>query len=155
MGHLHATKDTWLALQRRADKTQSGLPATPELQAILQHLFTEQEAEIAARLPIIPRPLSKIARRFDMRVETLRSRLDHMADKGLVFDFPHPTRGTFYMLAPPIIGFFEFSMMRVRADIDQKKVAGLLSAYLYDRPEFLAEITRSRTPIGRALVQED
>jgi len=155
MGHLHATKDTWLALQRRADKTQSGLPPTPELQAILQHLFTEQEAEIAARLPVVPRPLSKIARRYDMPLETLRAHLDRMADKGLVFDFPHPSRGTFYMLAPPIIGFFEFSMMRVRADIDQKKVAGLLSTYLYERPDFLQEIARARTPIGRTLVHED
>lgn len=155
MGHLHATKDTWLALQRRAHKTQSGLPPAPELKAILQHLFTEQEAQIAARLPVVPRPLSKIARRFDMPIETLRAALDHMADKGLVFDFPHPTRGTFYMLAPPIIGFFEFSMMRVRSDIDQKKVAALLSAYMYDRPEFHTEVARGSTPIGRTLVHED
>lgn len=154
MGHLHASKDRWLALQRRVDKTQTGLPPTPELHDILRHLFTEQEADIAARLPVVPRSLSSLARRFDLPAESLRVILDRMADKGLVFDLPHPTRGTFYMLAPPVIGFFEFSMMRVRSDIDQKAVAGLLSRYLYDRPDFMREVARSDTPVGRALPHE-
>ncbi|HQP37763.1 MAG TPA: 4Fe-4S dicluster domain-containing protein [Polyangiaceae bacterium] len=154
MGHLHASKDRWLALQRRVDKTQTGLPPTPELHDILRHLFTEQEADIAARLPVVPRSLSSLARRFDLPAESLRAILDRMADKGLVFDLPHPTRGTFYMLAPPVIGFFEFSMMRVRSDIDQKAVAGLLSRYLYDRPDFMREVARSDTPVGRALPHE-
>jgi len=112
MGHLHASKDRWLALQRRVDKTQTGLPPTPELHDILRHLFTEQEADIAARLPVVPRSLSSLARRFDLPAESLRAILDRMADKGLVFDLPPPPRGTFYMRAPPVIGFFEFSMMR-------------------------------------------
>jgi NAD-dependent dihydropyrimidine dehydrogenase PreA subunit len=59
------------------------------------------------------------------------------------------------MLAPPVVGFFEMTMMSVRTDIDQKEVARLLSTYMLDRPEFMAEVMSGRTPIGRALVREN
>ena len=156
MGHLlHDTKETYLQLQRRVDNTQAGLPSTEQLHDILQHLFTPEEARIAALMPVVPRSLGTIAQRVRMRPDELRPLLDRMADKGLVFDFHHPSRGAYFMLAPPVIGFFEFSMMRVRSDIDQKQVAHLLSTYLYDRPEFARALAQGGTPIGRTLVRED
>jgi ferredoxin len=155
MGHLlHDTKETYLRLQRRVDKTQVGLPSTPELQEILQHLFSPEEARLAALLPVVPRNIKTIARRARTSADQLRPTLERMADKGLVFDFHHPKRGSYFMLAPPVVGFFEFSMMRVRSDLDQKKLAHLLSSYLYDRPDFMRAVAEGHTPIGRTLVHE-
>ncbi len=155
MGHLHDSKALFSRLQQRIDKTQSGLPSTPEVFDILRELFTLEEAEIASRLPIVPRKLSSISRRLGIPANQLRPKLEHMAEKGLVFDFHHPAKGSYFMLAPPVVGFFEFSMMRVRSDIDQKQVARLLSLYMYERPEFMREISSSMTPVGRAMVRED
>jgi NAD-dependent dihydropyrimidine dehydrogenase PreA subunit len=154
MGHLHDVKGVWTELQGRIDKTQSGMPTTPETYAILSHLFTEEEARIGAKMPLTPRRIGTIARRTGISKEQLVQKLDRMADKGLVFDFEHPTRGKYYMLAPPVVGFFEMTMMRVRQDIDQKEVARLLSLYMYERQEFMQEAMRGRTPIGRALAYE-
>lgn len=155
MGHLHDSKGTYAKLHARIDKTQSGLADTPEVKEILTHLFTRQEAEIAIKMPIVPRRMASIARRTGMSTSELKPMLDRMADKGLVFDFHHPTKGDYYMLAPPVVGFFEMTMMSVRTDIDQKEVARMLSAYMIDRPEFMAEVMSGRTPLGRALVREN
>ncbi|MCU0694691.1 MAG: 4Fe-4S dicluster domain-containing protein [Polyangiaceae bacterium] len=141
-------------LALRIDKTQSGLAPAPEVRGILSHLFSEEEASIAVRLPITPRRLGTIVRRTGIPEGELVPKLDRMACKGLVFDFTHPTKGTYYMLAPPIVGFFEMSMMRVRSDINQPELARLLSMYMYDRPQFMREAMSGRTPIGRTLVSE-
>lgn len=155
MGHLHDQKAVYQQLGRRVDKTQTGLPETPETLEILKHLFSPEDAELAIRLPLTPRPLGSIAKRTGLAPDVLREKLQKMADKGLVFDFNHPKLGDCYVLAPPIVGFFEFSLMRVRSDIDQKAVAKLLATYLYERPNFAFEIERSMTPVGRTLVHED
>ena len=155
MGHVPDSETTFTKLQRRIDCTQSGLPATPEAFEILAALFTREEAEIACNLPIVPRRLSSIARRLQQPEAQLREKLERMAERGLVFDFHHPVKGDYFMLAPPVVGFFEFSMMRVRQDIDQKHVARLLSSYMYERSEFMREIGRGGTPIGRTLVHEN
>jgi formate hydrogenlyase subunit 6/NADH:ubiquinone oxidoreductase subunit I len=154
MGHLHDGKAIFQELRERVDKTQSGMPETPEAFEILSHLFTEEEARIGSVMPLVPRRIGTIARRVGMPKAELEKKLDRMADKGLVFDFTHPARGKYYMLAPPVVGFFEMSMMRVRQDIDQKEVARLLSLYLYERKDFLQEALRGGTPIGRALLHE-
>ncbi len=154
MGHLHDVKGAYAELIDRIDKTQSGMPKTPETFAILRHLFTREEAEIGSKMPLTPRRIGTISRRTGIGRPELEKKLDAMAEKGLIFDFCHPEQGKYYMLAPPIVGFFEMSMMRVRHDIDQKEVARLLSLYIYDRDEFMAEAMRGRTPVGRALMYE-
>ena len=154
MGHLHDAKGIYTELRERIDKTQSGLPVTEETYAILSHLFTEDEAFIGAKMPLTPRRIGTIARRTGISKAQLEKKLDRMADKGLVFDFQHPTRGKYYMLAPPVVGFFEMTMMRVRTDIDLKEVARLLSLYMYERDEFMNEVLRGQTPIGRAVLHD-
>ena len=52
-------------------------------------------------------------------------------------------------------GFFEFSLMRVRADIDQKLLSELFHQYLNVEEEFVrALFTEGRTQLGRAFVHE-
>jgi Pyruvate/2-oxoacid:ferredoxin oxidoreductase delta subunit len=53
-------------------------------------------------------------------------------------------------------GFFEFSMMRVRDDVDQKALARLFYEYLNVEEDFVRELfARGETQLGRAFVNED
>jgi len=52
-------------------------------------------------------------------------------------------------------GFFEFSMMRYRTDIDQKALAKLFHEYLNVEEDFIRELfTIGETQLGRTYVQE-
>ena len=57
------------------------------------------------------------------------------------------------MLAPPVVGFFEFSMMRLADHLPKAKLAKAFDAYWRD-PSFLEEVSHGDTVIGRALVHE-
>ena len=52
-------------------------------------------------------------------------------------------------------GFFEFSMMRVRGDVDQKRLAELYFEYLNVEEDFIKDLfVRGETQLGRTFVQE-
>ncbi len=79
----------------------------------------------------------------------------HLADKGLIVDFLNRKIGKkMYMLAPTVVGFFEFSMMRVRDDINQKELAKLFHKYLYEDFTFAKQAFQKKTQFGRTLVHE-
>ncbi len=79
--------------------------------------------------------------------------LDALASRALLVDW-RGTGGTEYVLPPPMAGFFEFSMMRVRADIDQKALAELFYQYLNVEEDFVrALFAGGETQLGRAFVQ--
>jgi ferredoxin len=52
------------------------------------------------------------------------------------------------------VGFFEFSLMRVNAEVPQEKLARALDAYIHGDPAFAQEVFGHPTVIGRALVHE-
>ncbi len=152
MGHMTIQKP-YLELQERLHKNPIGAPPAEELFEILRLRFTEEEAEIGARMPMTPAPLEKISRRIGQEPDRLEAKLERMAEKGLVLDFE--LNGTrFYMLAPTVIGFFEFTFMRLHKDLPNKKLADLLSSYMFDNPEFAQHAFGGNTQIGRTLVHE-
>src|SRR3954470_15199602 len=51
--------------------------------------------------------------------------LDNLVGRAILLDIFAPDGTTTYVLPPPMAGFFEFSMMRLRGDIDQRPVPGL------------------------------
>ena len=58
-------------------------------------------------------------------------------------------------MPPPMAGFFEFSMMRVREDIDQKVLSELFYEYLNVEEDFIRELfTQGETQLGRTFVHE-
>jgi Pyruvate/2-oxoacid:ferredoxin oxidoreductase delta subunit len=155
MGHFHNTKAEYLALRRHVDQCVVGLPEAPGVYEVLKILFTEEEARLAVRLPLVPVKLERLAERLGEGAETLRPKLDRMADKGLVFDFIRPDNGdAYYFLAPPVVGFFEMALMKVRTDINQKAAARALHRYMYDQDDFTKSVFGGNTVIGRALVHE-
>lgn len=143
------------ALQRRLDKNPIGVPATEAMKEILSLRFSPREAQIAARMPLRPRTLESLTKSMGMDAKELQTVLEGMADKGLVMDVGF--RGnTHYFLAPPVIGFFEFTFMRVREELPNKRLAELLDHVMFKDPEFMARgfPPGSETPLGRSLVYE-
>ncbi len=123
-------------------------------QEILEILFSREDAALAARLPVLPTAVEPLARRLGMEPARLRSRLDAMADRGLVLDLPDARTGmTLYLLAPPVVGFFELSMMRFDDGLTKARLARAYEAYM-EGDEFLAEVAGGGTVVGRALAYE-
>jgi Na+-translocating ferredoxin:NAD+ oxidoreductase RNF subunit RnfB len=52
------------------------------------------------------------------------------------------------------VGLFEFSMMRVREEIDQRKLARLFHRYLVEEPEYFSQIRDNQTTPFRTLIHE-
>jgi hypothetical protein len=123
---------------------------------LLEVMYTPEEAELASRMPMMPTPLSRLARRFDMTEEDLRDKLEPLCDKGLVMDLVSRNTGEAkYLLAPPVVGFFEFSMMRAHDMFDKLSVAKALDAYVHGDDTFAKDVFGNDTVIGRAMVHEN
>jgi ferredoxin len=58
-------------------------------------------------------------------------------------------------LAPVVIGFFEFTFMRVREDAPMERLAELFHEYMFDDDTFANSVFRGSTQIGRSLVREE
>jgi Na+-translocating ferredoxin:NAD+ oxidoreductase RNF subunit RnfB len=60
-----------------------------------------------------------------------------------------------YCLPPPMAGFFEFSLMRIRNDIDQKVLSELFYQYLNVEQDFIKDLfLKGETKLGRVFVHE-
>ena len=153
MAHIRNGQGVYGRLQKRLDRFPIGAPSAPALFEILKRLYTEEEAEIASRMPIRLTDIAGISRRTGRSPEALLPGLDRMAEKGLVMDFPHKGK-TVYMLSPTLLGFFEFAFMRVRDDIPQKELAGFMMRYVHDEPEFVRSVFAGKVMPGRTLVHE-
>ena len=153
MGHIHNENGVYGRLQKRLDRFPVGAPPAAALYEILKRLYTEEEAELAARMPIKPIGLEGIARRTKKSPAELTLLLDRMADKGLVMDFVRDGK-TSYLLSPTLLGFFEFAFMRARDDIPQKEIARYMVAYAHDDPDYVRSVFAGKTQSGRALVHE-
>lgn len=162
MGHHGHLKQEYRDLVHRLEAGSVALPEPDDPKAwqgwreILEILYTPEEALLASKMPVKPTTLKTIARRLKMEPDELKRRLEPMCDKGVVMDMIHPKTGkAYYILSPPVVGFFEFSLMRVKDQIPKKKMAEALDAYVLGDRAFAEEVFGAETSIGRALVQED
>ncbi len=155
MDEKHNVKVVYKKLRERLDKYPIGAPESPELYGILETLFSEEHARIASVMPMKPTSLEKLAERAGVPKDRLRGIFEDMASRGIIIDFHHAKSGkSFYMLAPTVVGFFEFSLMRERDDFDQKRVAENMHEYFFHSDRFAKEVFQGHTQIGRALVHE-
>ena len=144
-------------LQQRLDRMPIGAPTHRALFDILHELYSPEEAALAASMPMRPAGARTIARRAGVSETRAKELLEGMLPKGLVVDMARPDGRTAWFLNPAVIGFFEFTMMRVRDDIDQKRIATLMWAYLREDPEhaFVRMLGEGPTFIARPAVHED
>ncbi len=156
MGHHSTSKSSIVPLIDRLNKYPIGLVDNDKLRQILAILFSEEEAFVASRFPLHEATLAELVKRTGYAAEPLAALLETMADKGLVIDMPH--KGTvYYLLLPGLIGFFEFTFMKQRADLPVAELARLMGEYLYEDPENgqASEFFGSKTPLTRSLAYEE
>src|SRR5512140_3605339 len=151
----HTTlKSGYTELVDRLNRFPQGAPPSDTLYKILQILFSEKEAQLVALLPIKPFTAAKASQGWKMDITSTRKVLDELASRAILVDVER-NGDTVYTLPPPMAGFFEFSMMRLRGDIDQKVLGELFYQYLNVEEEFIkALFVNGETQLGRVYVNE-
>jgi formate hydrogenlyase subunit 6/NADH:ubiquinone oxidoreductase subunit I len=153
MAH-QTVRDGYQQLVKRLNRFPQGAPPSELLFKILRMLFSENEAGLVSSLPIKPFTAKKAGLIWKKPESEARKVLDSLAERGLLVDNERHGR-SLYSLPPPMAGFFEFSMMRVRQDIDQKLLAELLYQYLNVEEDFIkALFVNGETQLGRVFVHE-
>ncbi|HEY6625547.1 MAG TPA: hypothetical protein VIZ21_01185, partial [Ignavibacteriaceae bacterium] len=153
MAHL-TTRSAYKNLVDRINQLPQGAPPSELLYKILEMLFTEKEAGFVASLPIKPFTAEEAAYLTKKSISETRKILDELSSKGILLDVEQNGQ-SIYSLPPPMAGFFEFSMMRIRTDIDQKVLAELFYQYLNVEEDFIKQLfTGGITQPGRTFVNE-
>ena len=153
MAH-HTIKSGYSQLVDRLNRFPQGAPPSKLLNQILKMLFTEKAAELVSLLPIKPFTAEKASRIWKMDIPSAQKTLDELAGRAILVDIEQNGKSV-YALPPPMAGFFEFSLMRVRNDIDQKLLSELFYQYLNVEEDFIRELfTRGETQLGRVFVHE-
>jgi ferredoxin len=117
-------------------------------------LCSEKEAALISLLPIKPFTAKKASRVWKVDPASTQKILDELADRGILVDI-HQNGESVYALPPPMAGFFEFSLMRLRNDIDQRILSELFYEYLNVEEDFIRDLfTGGETRLGRAFVHE-
>ena len=154
MGHIVNQEKEYRLLQQRLDYNLTGAPYAPVFIDILKILFTPQEAHVARQIPLKPTPLSVVAGKLKMPATELNEKVLVMAERGLVFDFQHNGQ-TYIVLAPVVIGFFEFIFMRTRDNLPLKELAALFEDYMSKDDRFARSMFAGSTQLGRTLINEN
>ena len=153
MAH-NTIKSSYAKLAERLNRFPQGAPPSEILFKILKMLFSEKEAKLVSLMPIKPFTAKKASRIWKMDLLNTKNVLDKLAGRAILVDVEQNGE-TVYTLPPPMAGFFEFSMMRIRDDIDQKLLSELFYQYLNVEEDFIRELfTRGETQLGRTFVQE-
>ncbi len=154
MAH-NTIKGSYTQLVNRLNRFPQGAPPSNVLFDILKLLFSEKEAGLVALLPIKPFTATKASQIWKLNLSESRKILDELASRAILLDTVIEDGETTYILPPPMAGFFEFSMMRIRDDVDQKVLAELFYLYLNVEEDFIkALFVGGETQLGRIFVQE-
>lgn len=154
MSHI-VGKEAYKSLEERINRFPQGAPPSETLYKILGLLFSEKEASLVAQLPIKPFTVKTASKVWKMDEASTERTLQELASRAILLDMEHNGVSE-YVLPPPMAGFFEFSMMRTRNDIDQKLLAELYYQYLNVEEDFVKQLFFStETRLGRVFVQEE
>lgn len=153
MGHISGGKeDIYRLLAERLNKNPIGAPVNEVLIEILYRLYSEKEARLGSKMPLIPVTLDSISAITETDGSSLEETLNNMVAKGLVLELPRKD-GIYYFMTPMIIGFFEYLFMRVRDDLPMKELAELFNQY-FQNIEVGRELFGSETKLSRAMAYE-
>jgi len=105
-------------LRERLDMFPQGFPKTQsgvEL-AILEKLFSVDEAEIALSLKPYPEPVASIAERIKRDEQEVGKILYDMSKRGLILRFKESEESIYYFLSPWMVGIWEFQLKDLNKD---------------------------------------
>ena len=153
MAH-NTLRQEYLQLTDRLNRFPQGATPSDLLFQILSMLFSEKEAALVSLLPIKPFTAQKASTIWKMGLAQTRNILDALARRAILLDVEQNGEQV-YTLPPPMAGFFEFSLMRVRDDLDQKLLSELFYQYINVEEDFIkALFTEGETQLGRVFVHE-
>lgn len=154
MSHM-VGKSAYMKLEERLNRYPQGAPPSKTLYKILSIIFNEKEAELVSQLPIKPFTINTASRIWKLNKINAEKVLDELAGRAILLDSEYNGIKK-YVLPPPMAGFFEFSLMRTRQDIDQKLLSELFYQYLNVEEDFVKDLLLgSETFLGRTFVQEE
>lgn len=136
--------DIYQKLAEHLDAMPQGFPKTEsgvELK-ILTKVFTEQEAEVAAQMKLIPETAEMAAERLGRDAGEMAELLERMASKGQLMGMG-PKESRMYSAFPFLIGIHEFQLARL-----DKEYVELFEQYLEEAlAERLGEIAPSQVRV--------
>lgn len=125
-----------------------GAPMSPALIGILEILFSEEEAEVAGRLPFQNKSLSQLKELIPDKAGSLERILTTMAKNGTVFTIQRPGKERKYRLLPSMVGWAETPFW---PGIDTERARMLAPLWLKYRDEGYGRELARNTPIVRVI----
>lgn len=154
MAHNLTHGSPYSRLTERLNRFPQGAPTSKLLFDILKILMTEQEAGLMAQLPIKPFNVKQAAAIWKVSECEARKILEELASRAILVDIEQNGE-QIYAVPPPMAGFFEFSLMRIRDDIDQKALSELFYQYITVEEDFMRDLVcGGDIQMGRIFVKE-
>jgi hypothetical protein len=154
MGHI-TSRNHYDNLVARLNRFPQGAPPSETLYKLLSILFNEEEAQFVSQLPVQAFTADTAAKRTGKTVEECETILEGLASRAILIDWDKAGI-RYYALPPPMAGWIEFSMMRIREDIDQHSLGQLLYQYMNVEEDFVRNLFfGSDTKIVRTFVNEE
>ena len=113
--------ESYRKLAEHLDHLPGGFPPskTGAHLRLLQRLFTPEEAELATFLTLDQEEPHMIADRAKLPRGETTQRLNHMAEKGLIYSVQKENGTTLYQAAPWVIGIYEFQVKNLSEELIQ------------------------------------
>ena len=138
MGHI-TSRNHYDKLVARLNRFPQGAPPSETLYKLLSVLFSEEEAQFVSVLPVQAFTAQIASKRSGKTVEECVTLLEGLASRAILLDW-FKDGVTYYILPPPMAGWIEFSMMRIRDDIDQHSLGQLLYQYMNVEEDFVRDL---------------
>jgi len=123
-------EDVYVRLGERLNKNFMKLPLGEPVLDFLRQVFTPEQAQIAADLPMGAHPLAYLAGVLNRDAEELDAVFDRMADRGLIFIHRDDDGVSYYSLPPFFPGIVEFQTMRGTETAEDKQIARTVKAMM-------------------------
>ena len=152
MGHLNSRSYSRLA--ERLGQYVPGAYVSEVLEEILRHLIDEEEAHLCSLMPLRKVTAEALAGMWGMSPDRASEMLVRLSRKGIVVEYEEQDQNR-YVLAPPVLGFVEFSLMRTRDDLDAKQLSELYYQYCQIEGEFIQQQGSGHPALSRVFPGED
>ena len=152
MGHLG--NRNYGRMAQRLGQYVPGAFVSETLVEILKQLVDEDQARLCSLMPLRTAPLEKLASLWEMTDEEAQEALDGLCSAGMVFAFDEDGEIN-YALAPPVLGFVEFSLMRTDGRLDSKKLSELYFQYCQVEGDFIKQQGEAVPALSRIYPHED
>jgi uncharacterized DUF497 family protein len=119
----------------KIDKLTFRAPWNEALHVVLKELYSEIEADVVVQMPYGLSNLDRIATITGYPKVRLSKILEDLSERGLVMDLFHDDE-YHYFPSPLLEGFYEYTLMRTRGELNSKHWAELFHVYWTGSEDF-------------------